>query len=130
MSKTHKNAILSVTGRKALVDSVLIDKLTKVAVAKKFNISVTTVRKWVKRFVSEGESGLEDCSSRPHTSPRATSPETVEKIIKMREEGKFTYDQIARELNMHKRTVSRLLVGANLSQQNDVESMKTKTSTL
>lgn len=31
MLKTHKNAILSVTGRKALVDSVLIDKLTTVS---------------------------------------------------------------------------------------------------
>ncbi len=72
MSKTHKNAVLSVTGRKAFVDSVLIGKLTKVSVAKKFNVSVPTVRKWVKRFVFEGESGLEDRSSRPHNSPRAT----------------------------------------------------------
>ena len=60
MSKTHKNSLLSVTGRQALVNSVLIDKLPKVSAAKKFNVSVPTVRKWVKRYVSEGESGLED----------------------------------------------------------------------
>lgn len=66
MLNTYKNALVSISGRKAMVDSVLINKMTKVAVTKKFNVTPATVRKWVKRYVSEGESGLEDRSSCPH----------------------------------------------------------------
>lgn len=39
----------------------------------------------------------------------------------MRKDGTFTGDHIARELNMHQRTVSRHLVRANLSRQKDIE---------
>ena len=121
MSKTHKNALLSVSGRKAMVEMVLIDKKTKVASAEKFNVTPATVRKWVKRYVSEGESGLDDRSSRPHSSPRATPLEKVEEIVTMRKEGKLTGDHIARKLKIHQRTVSRHLIRANLSQQKDIE---------
>ena len=63
---------------------VLIDKKTKIAAAERFNVTPATVRKWGRRYVSEGESGLEDRSSRPHNSPIATPPEKVEEIITMR----------------------------------------------
>ena len=119
--KTHKNALLSVSGRKAMVEMVLIEKETKVAAAEKYNVTPATVRKWVRRYVSEGESGLEDRSSRPHKSPRATPPEQVQEIITMRKEGKLTGDHIARELNMHQRTVSRHLIRAKLSRKADIE---------
>lgn len=49
-NKTHKNALLSVSGRGAMVKAVLIDKLTKVEAAKKFNVTLGTLRKWVKRY--------------------------------------------------------------------------------
>ena len=119
--KTHRNALLSVSGRKAMVEAVLLDKLTKVEVAKKFNVTRGTVRKWVERFLSEGESGLEDRSSRPHNSPRATPPEKVAEILTLRQDGKLTGDHIARKMNMHQRTVSRVLIRANLSRQKDIE---------
>ena len=118
---THKNALLSVSGRKAMVDAVLIDKLTKVEAARKFNVTPSIVRKWVKRYLAEGESGLEDRSSRPHNSPRATPPEKVAEIVTLRQEGKLTGDQIARKMNMHQRTVSRVLIRANLSREKDIE---------
>ena len=69
----------------------------------------------------EGESGLEDRSSRPHNSPRATPSEKVQEIITMRKEGKMTGDNIARVLNMPQRTVSRHLIRAELSRQEDIE---------
>ena len=121
LSKTHKNALFSVSGRKAMVEMVLIEKKTKFAVAEKFNVTPATVRKWVKRYASEGESGLDDRSSRPNNSPRATPIEKVEEIIAMRKEGKLTGDHIARKLNMHRRTVSRHLNRAKLSRENDIE---------
>lgn len=39
----------------------------------------------------------------------------------MRAEGKLTGDHIARELNMHQRTVSRHLIRAKLSRQRDID---------
>ena len=120
-SKTHKNALLSVSGHKAKVESFLIGKLTKVAVARKFNVTPATARKWFNWYVSEGESGLEDCSSRPHNSPRATPPEKVHEIIRLRKNKKLTGYQIAREMNMHQRKVSRYLIQANLSRLEDIE---------
>ena len=109
MSKTHKNSILSLSGRRAMVDCVLVKKMKQYEVAAKFNVHTQTVRKWVKRFKEEGESGLEDRSSRPHNYPNATPPEKVAEIIMMRKEGKMTTNQIARKLNIPQRTVSRLL---------------------
>ena len=82
------------------------------ATAEKFNVTPATVRKWVKRFKEEGESGLEDRSSRPHVSPRVTPPEKVQEFITMSKEGKLT---------MHQRTVSRHLIRAKLSRKKDIE---------
>ena len=84
MSKPHKNAQLSVSGRKAMVEMVLIEKKTKVAAAEKFNDTPATVRKCVKRFKEEGKSSLDDRSSRPHNNPRATFVEKVQEIITLR----------------------------------------------
>lgn len=76
--------------------------------------------KWVFRYVSEGESVLEDRSCRRHKGPRATPPEQVEEIIRVRKSGKLTADHIARKLNLHYRTVSRHLVCAKLSLQEEI----------
>ena len=99
-----------VSGRKAMTEMVLISMKTKVAAAMKFNITPATVRKWVKSYVSEGESGLDDRSSRPYNSPRAMPAENFEAIITMRKERKLTGDHIARKLKMHQRTISRYLI--------------------
>ena len=93
-----------------MVDCVLVKKMKQYEVVAKFNVHTQTVRKWVKLFKEEGESGLEDRSSRPHSHPNATPPEKVEEIITMRKEGKMTGDHIARELNIPQRTVSRHLI--------------------
>lgn len=88
----------------------------------KFNLHTRIVRKWLKCFKEEGESGLEDRSSCPHTFLNATPPEIVEKIITTRKEGKMTGNHIARELNILQRIVSHHLSKAILSRQKDIES--------
>ena len=102
---------------------VLIKKKTKVAAAEKVNVTHATVRRWVKRYVPDGESGLEDRSSRSHNISRAMPPEKVEEIITMRKEGKLTGDHIARELKIHQRTVSRHLIRGKLSPKKDIEDL-------
>ncbi len=39
-------------------------------VAQAMGVSLTTLKKWLRRFRAEGLAGLQDRSSRPHRSPR------------------------------------------------------------
>ena len=65
MSKTHKNVVLTPTGRLAMVDTEMAEENTLVDVAIGFNVTPQTVRKWVNRYKEEGEAGLQD----PFLSP-------------------------------------------------------------
>ena len=47
-----------------------------------------TVRKWLGRFKTDGYQALADLSRRPKHSPNKTSPETISKIIKLKDEYK------------------------------------------
>jgi hypothetical protein len=47
-------------------------------------ISRKCVRTWITRYAAEGEAGLVDRSSRPHTSPRRTAAEVEDRIVELR----------------------------------------------
>ena len=70
----HKNARLTFTRRLEMVQDVTECKLTYAAAAAKHQVSVPSVRKWVGRYLMQGEPGLRDASSRPQVSPRAIAP--------------------------------------------------------
>lgn len=95
--------------------------MNMVAADKKFNATRATVGNWVKRYISEGESGSKDRSARRHKGSRAKPPEEVEEIIRVRMNGKITGDHVAGKTNVYHRTISRYLVRANLSPQKDIE---------
>ena len=61
----------------------------------KSTVSVSSVRKSIKRYKSESESGLEDRYSFPRTSPTETPSEKMKEIFNMRKEGEMTDDHIA-----------------------------------
>lgn len=50
-----------------------------------YEISRKTAYKWIARHREEGQSGLVDRSRRPKTSPSATDPKAVRKILEARE---------------------------------------------
>jgi transposase InsO family protein len=79
----HANARLTIHGRFLLVRRVLSGHKPG-EVAKQLGVSRQTVYKWVRRYLAEGLAGLADRSSRPHTTPRATSPVTVARIVTLR----------------------------------------------
>ena len=79
-----------------------------------------TVRKWVKRFRSEGIAGLQDRSSRPHRVRRPTPAETIERIEALRRQ-RWTGAQIARETGVSKASVSRILRRLGLSRLRALE---------
>jgi transposase len=104
----HKNARLTPHSRAELVRRVLIQRQTTKAVATAFGVCVKTVQKWVDRFVSEGEAGLTDRSSRPHRLRQPTARSVVEEIERLRRE-RWTGKQIAAETGVSPATVSRVL---------------------
>ena len=59
-----------------------------------FGISRQTYYKWKARFDEHGESGLLNRSCAPHSSPRATAPEVVSKILYLRQHYHFGASRI------------------------------------
>ncbi|WP_407158249.1 IS481 family transposase [Bradyrhizobium sp. STM 3557] len=117
---THKNAPLTPKGREAMVRSVVEGGLSQADAADQFNTTPKTVAKWVKRFRAEGAAGLQDRSSRPHSSPSQTPPATctvVETLRRQRHTGK----QIAAEVWVSPATVSRILRRLGLNRIRDLE---------
>ena len=104
----HKNARLTPAGREIMVRRVVEGGQTPQALSAAVGVCPRTVRKWVKRFRSEGIAGLQDRSSRPHRVRRPTPAETIERIEALRRQ-RWTGKQIAQETGLCPATVSRVL---------------------
>ena len=115
----HKNARLTFTRRLEMVQDVIERKLTYVAAAAKHQVSMPTVRKWVGRYLTQGEPGLRDASSRPQISPRAIAPSTAVAIVELRRRF-LTHARIAQTLRVSASTVGRVLARAGLSRWADL----------
>jgi transposase InsO family protein len=83
-------------------------------------VSVPTARKWVGRYLTEGESGLADRSSRPKRSPRSIAPSKALAIVELRRR-RLIHGRIAVSLGVSKSTVGRVLTRAGLSRLRDLE---------
>jgi transposase InsO family protein len=106
---SHGNARTTVHGRKLIVERHEAGwKQAHIAAA--MGISRKCVRTWIARFAAEGEAGLADRSSRPHTSPTRTAVEVEDRIVAMRTDQRRGPDWIGAELGVPARTVSRVLV--------------------
>lgn len=115
----HKNARLTFARRLEMVQDVLEHKLTHAAAAAKHHVSGPTVRKWLGRYLTQGELGLRDASSRPRQSPRAIAPSTALAIVELRRRF-LTHARIAQSLGVSASTVSRVLARAGLSRWADL----------
>jgi transposase InsO family protein len=116
----HKNARLTPRSRAELVRRVLIERQTPKAVATAFGVCVKTVRKWVERFLAEGEAGLMDRSSRPHRLRQPTLQAVVEEIERLRRQ-RWTGKQIAAASAVSPATVSRVLRRLGLNKLSALE---------
>jgi transposase InsO family protein len=83
-------------------------------IAAAMGISRKCVRTWINRFQDEGEAGLGDRSSRPHSIPQRTSAETEDRIVELRRQQRRGPAWIGAELGVPARTVSRVLVRRGL----------------
>ena len=77
--KLHRNAALSLKGRRELCRRVVSGERTLGEAAEAAEVSVRCARKWVGRYRAEGELGLLDRSSAPHVIPHRTSERRVER---------------------------------------------------
>jgi len=106
--RLHANAALTLNQRKKMVMSVVAEHRPVSEVAAAFQVSEPTARKWIKRYVVEGELGLLDRSSAPKTVANRTPAPRVEAIAALRRM-RFTGPQIAELLEMADSTVSGIL---------------------
>jgi transposase len=106
--KLHANAALSLNKRRLLVERVLEREWTLTKAAEAAEVSVRCARKWVGRYLVEGQAGLLDRSSAPHRQPTRTDEQRVLAIAALRRL-RFTGPEIAEVLAMALSTVSGIL---------------------
>lgn len=116
----HKNARLTLARRIEMVRRIVEDKLTPAEAAAEAGVSEPTARKWLGRYLAEGEAGLRDRSSCPKRSPKKIKPETALAIAELRRR-RLTQARIAVSLGVSKSTVGRVLARAGLSRLRDLE---------
>lgn len=80
----HPNARLTPLHRMTMVNCVVQRGWTIEQTAERFQVDAKTVRKWRDRFMSEGEAGLRDRSSRPHHSPNRTPRAQRRRVVRLR----------------------------------------------
>ena len=105
----HANARLTPRGRWLLVERVRVHGRPIAHVAREMGVSRQCAHRWVRRYDEHGRAGLVDRSSRPDTSPRATTPDKVETVLAIRIEARVGPDELARRTGVPARTISRIL---------------------
>ncbi len=106
---SHRNARLNVRGRLLIVARVIEEGRPVSHVAKELGVSRQCAHRWLNRFLTDGAAGLEDRSSRPHHSPRQTSPHAEKVVLQMRAKHRRGQDWIGPEIGLSPRTVSSIL---------------------
>jgi transposase len=105
----HRKARLTVHGRRLLVERVRVEGQVVAHVAKAMGISRPCAHRWLNRFDAEGDTGLFDRSSRPHTMPTRTAPEVEAAVVAARVEHRRGQDWLGPQLGVAPRTVNRIL---------------------
>ena len=116
----HKNARLTFARRMELVQDIVVKGFTPCAAAAVHGVTGPSARKWLGRYLAEGETSLRDRSSKPKRSPRKIKPEKALAIVELRRR-RLTHARIAASLGVSKSTVGRVLKRAGLSRLSDLE---------
>ena len=104
----HRNARTTVYARRLIVARYLAG-WPPARIAEQLGISRATAHKWIGRHRDEGLDGLEDRSSRPHTTPTRTCAEVEDRVLALRAEIRRGAVYLAGELGLASSTVGRIL---------------------
>jgi transposase InsO family protein len=118
--KVHANAPLGPKGRLTMVLRVLEQEWSLAEAAEAAGVSERTCSKWVGRHRAEGELGLLDRSSAPHSVPHRTPEDRVAAIAALRRL-RMTGAEIAFCLGMALSTVSAVLARIGLGKLSRLE---------
>ncbi len=115
----HKNARLMLRRREELVKRREAGEPLK-RLARGFEISVRTARKWWGRYRAEGVAGLADRSSRPHDSPARTAAplQLAAKVLRWQH---WTGAEIGIALGISAATATRILRRGGLNRRGRLE---------
>ena len=105
---SHGSARLTVHGRRLIVQRHQAG-WKKAHIAAAMGVSRKCVTTWIDRYAADGEAGLHDRSSRPHTMPTRTSDEVEQKVLAARAEHRDGPDVLGPKIGVPARTVSRIL---------------------
>jgi len=115
----HKNARLTPKGR-ALMLGRLEAGQHQLDVAQAMGVSLTTLKKWLRRYRHEGLAGLQDRSCRPRRSPGQLPAALSAQVIHLRQQrrtGRF----ICARLGVSAASVSRILCRVHLSRWRELD---------
>jgi len=115
----HKHARLTPKGRETMLARLQAGQ-HQADVAQAMGVSLTTVKKWLRRYREQGLAGLQDRSSRPRRSPRALRERVRRRILALRLQRR-TGRLIVRQLGVSAASVSRVLRRAGLSRWRDLQ---------
>lgn len=105
---SHANARLTPKGRLLIVERAKAG-WPRAHIARAMGVSRKCVTTWIDRYRNEGEAGLQDRSSRPHTSPSMTSERAEAEVLRVRAAERVGRDEVAVKTGVPARTVSRIL---------------------
>ena len=118
---SHKNARLTVEGRKLLIERIAVMGLTPAAEAA--GVSRRTARKWLGRYQESGVLGLADRSSRPRKT-RSTVDELLEGTVEQLRRLRMPMRRIAELVGRSVSTIGRLLARLGLSSLKALEPVR------
>ena len=104
----HGNAPMTPRGRMIMIERIAAGRPVA-HVAAEMGVSRKTADKWWRRWLVEGEDGLEDRSSRPHRCPHQTAAHLERRIVRLRQRRKLGPARIASIVGMPASTVHRVL---------------------
>ena len=116
----HKNARLTLARRIELVRDIVDKGFTPCTAGAVHGVTGSSARKWLGRYLAEGEAGLRDRSSKPKRSPRKIKPEKALVIVELRRR-RLIQARIAASVGVSKSTVGRVLKRAGLSRLSDLD---------
>jgi transposase InsO family protein len=105
----HRNAPLTPEGRRRLV-GLIESGWTVAAAAESMQLSRQCAHKWWRRYVLEGDAGLEDRSSRPRSCPHQTPAHVERRVIALRQSRRVGPARLAGIVGVPRATVYRILV--------------------
>lgn len=117
----HRNARLTVHGRRLIVTRVIEDGWSVATTAEAAGVSRATVYKWLARYREHGEAGLADRSSRPRGCPHRLDARIEQRILLARRRRRWGPHQLSFYLGVPRSTAYKVLVRNGCSRLSDFD---------